>query len=47
MIELKSPTANMDTMDVKPVVCADIKIKANAPIAKKDNTRAGLIIFVR
>ena len=46
-MELKSPTANMDTMDVKPVVCADIKTKANAPIAKKDNTRAGLIIFVR
>lgn len=47
MIELKRPTANMDIIAIKPVVCADIHIKAKAPIAKKDNTRAGLMIFVR
>ena len=47
MIELKSPTANIDTIDTKPVVCADIRIKAKAPKAKNDNTRAGLRTLVR
>ena len=47
MIELKRPTANMDIIAIKPVVCADIHIKAKAPIAKKDNTRAGLMILCK
>ena len=36
MIELNSPTASIDHMEVRPVELIEITINSKAPIAKKE-----------